>query len=308
MARPDYIEIRVKTALNRVQGMPFRWSLNPYRGCRHGCAYCYARVTHTYFDLDPGPDFERVIFVKVNLPEVLRAELSRPGWKGERVAVGTATDPYQPAEARYLITRRCLEVFARRANPCSVTTKGTLVVRDIDLFQELARLTDFAVNVSLITLDAAVWRRLEPRTPPPASRLRAVERLAAAGIRVNIFLAPILPGLTDRPEQLAAVVRAAADHGAAGVYPGVLRLGPGVKEVFLTAVSRHFPSLRAFYEGLYGRDSMPPARYQGNLAARFARLVSRVEFRVPPPPAVPCQLPLPIQTVPVDERPPAVRV
>lgn len=307
MARPDYIEIRVKAALNRVRGMPFRWSLNPYRGCRHGCKYCYARVTHAYYDLDPGADFERIIFVKVNLPEVLRAELSRPGWKGERVAVGTATDPYQPAEARYLITRRCLEVFARRANPCSVTTKGTLVVRDIDLFQELARLTDFAVNVSLITLDADLWRRLEPHTPPPTSRLRAVERLAAAGIRVNIFLAPILPGLTDRPDQLAAVVRAAADHGAAAVYPGVLRLGSGIRDLFLAEVGEQFPGLRACYQALYSRGPNPPARYRGDLAARFARLASRVRFRVPPP-AVPGQLPLPIQTVPADERSPAVRV
>ncbi len=294
MARPEYIEIRVRSALNRVQGMPFRWSLNPYRGCRHGCSYCYARITHAYYDLDPGPDFERVVFVKVNLPEVLQAELSRPGWKGERVAIGTATDPYQPAEARYRITRRCLEVFVRRANPCSLTTKGTLVIRDLDLFRELARVTDFSVNISLITLDAGVWRRLEPHTPPPVSRLRAVERLAAAGIRVNVFLAPILPGLTDRPEQLAAVIRAAADHGAAGVYPGVLRLGPGVKELFLEALAREFPALRPAYEALYGPRPNPPAGYTRRVAERVENLVARVTFKAPPPAPAAAQLRLPI--------------
>ncbi len=284
MGRPDYVEIRVRTALNRVEGMPFRWSLNPYRGCRHGCGYCYARVTHTYYDLDLAADFEEVILVKVNLPEVLRAELFRPGWKGERVAIGTATDPYQPAEGRYQVTRRCLEIFARRANPCSLTTKGTLVVRDIDLFQELSRVTDFTVNISLISLRPEVWGRLEPHTPPPASRLRAMGRLAAAGIRVNLFLAPILPGLTDRPDDLEAVIRAAADHGAAGVYPGVLRLGPGIKGFFLEQVGRHFPALRPHYEALYAGGPNAPAAYRRAVTARLGSLAARVDFRVPPPP------------------------
>lgn len=303
MVRPEYVEVRVKAALNRVRGMPFRWSLNPYRGCWHGCAYCYARVTHAYYDLDPGADFERIIFVKVNLPEILQAELLRPGWKAERVAIGTATDPYQPAEARYRVTRRCLEVFARRVNPCSVTTKGTLVIRDLDLCQELARVTEFSVNISLMSLDGDLSRRLEPRTPPPASRLRAVERLAAAGIRVNIFLAPILPGLTDRPEDLAAVVRAAADHGAAGVYPGVLRLGPAVREVFLGEVGEQFPGLRACYQALYGRGPNPPAAYRDAVLGRVQRLVSRLGFKTPPPPAA-CQLRLPFQPAPAGESRP----
>lgn len=295
MGRAEYVEVRVKTALNRVEGMPFRWSLNPYRGCRHGCGYCYARITHTYYDLDLAADFERVIFVKVNLADVLRAELSRPGWRRERVAIGTATDPYQPAEAGYRVTRRCLEVFARRANPCSLTTKGTLVVRDIDLFQELARVTEFAVNVSLISLRPEVWRRLEPHTPPPASRLRAVERLAAAGVPVNVFLAPILPGLTDNPEDLGAVIRAAADHGAAGVYPGVLRLGPGIKEFFLEQVGRHFPGLRPYYEALYAGGPNSPPAYRREVAARVEALAGRVSFKVPPRPAPPgAQLPLPL--------------
>lgn len=297
MGRAEYVEVRVKAALNRVEGMPFRWSLNPYRGCRHGCGYCYARITHTYYDLDLAADFERVIFVKVNLPEVLRAELSRPGWKRELVAIGTATDPYQPVEARYRVTRRCLEVFARRANPLSLTTKGTLVVRDIDLFQELTRAADFAVNISLISLRPEVWRRLEPHTPAPASRLRAVERLASAGIRVNVFVAPILPGLTDRPEDLGAVIRAAADHGAAGVYPGVLRLGPGIKEFFLEQVGRQFPGLRPYYQALYAGGPNPPPSYRREVAARVEALAARVSFKTLPPRPAPLgrQLPLPLE-------------
>lgn len=283
MARPHYELVTVQTALNRVRGMPFVWSLNPYRGCSHGCQYCYARATHAYFDLGLGWDFERIIFIKTNLPEVLRAEVRRLTGRGESIAIGTATDPYQPAEGQFRLTRRCLEVLALAAIPAGLTTKGTLVLRDLDVLQDLVRRTAFAVHISLITLDRDLWRRVEPGTPPPAQRLRAIERLRAAGIPVSVFLAPILPGLTDRPESLAAVIRAAAAHGASGVWPGVLRLGPGVKEWFLAFLGREFPHLLASYRRGYATGANAPQAYQERLGQRLERLLAQVTFPPPPP-------------------------
>ena len=270
-----------RAALNRVENMPFRWSLNPYRGCRHGCVYCYARTTHGYFGLNPGRDFEEIIFVKTDLAAALRRDLARPGWRFESIAIGTATDPYQPAEGTFKITRACLEILAAAANPCSVTTKGTLLVRDIDIMQELAGTTRFAIYLSLITLDLDLWRRLEPGAPPPASRLRVLDRLRAAGIPTSVFLAPIVPGLTDRPEQLSAVIRAAADHGATGVHPGVLRLAPGIKEWFLEYLQRDYPQLAASYERGYRWGANPPPAYRERIDARIATARAGVEFAPP---------------------------
>jgi DNA repair photolyase len=275
---PDYQLLTVKSALNRVKGMPFDWSLNPYRGCLHNCAYCYARVTHNYFDLDPGADFARVIFVKNNLSEMLRQELRRPSWRRDPIAIGTATDPYQPAEGTFRITRRCLEVLAEAANPCSITTKGTLLVRDLDVMQELARVADFNLHLSLITLDRDLWQRLEPGAPPPASRLRALERLRAAGVPASVFLMPIVPGITDRPDQLAAVIRAAADHGASEVHPAMLRLAPGVKEWFYAFLEAHFPHLLANYQRGYGPGSNVPTAYAQRLERRVAAAKEGIQF------------------------------
>lgn len=266
-ARPTHHLVRARSALNRVDGMPFRWSLNPYRGCLHDCLYCYARVTHSYLDL-PLSDFGRVVVVKSNLPALLRRELKRRSWRGESIAIGTATDPYQPAEGTFKITRGCLEVLAEAANPCSVTTKGTLLVRDLDLMQELAETTDFVVHLTLVTLDPGLSRRLEPGAPPPASRLKALARLRAAGVPFSVFLAPIIPGLTDRSEQLAEVVRAAADHGARGVWPGVLRLAPGVKDWFLDFLDREYPALAESYRRGYGARSDAPAWYRAKIDQR----------------------------------------
>jgi DNA repair photolyase len=287
MAGQQYIEIRCKSALNRVQGMPFAWSLNPYRGCAHGCHFCYARVTHTYFELDPGDDFRRIIFVKVNAPEVLRRELGRASWRREHVAIGTASDPYQPAEGRYRITRRCLEAFADYASPCSVTTRGTLLLRDLDVLQALHARTEFSVHISIITLEDALARRLEPGAPPPRQRLRALERLRAAGIPATVFLAPILPGLTDRPESLAAVVRAAAEHGACAVWPGVLRLAPGVKEWFEGFLAREFPSLLPTYRHLYAGRSSAPRHYHERTLSRVTALAAGITWPLPPRPRAP---------------------
>jgi DNA repair photolyase len=278
----EYRPVTSQHALNRVVGMPFRWSLNPYRGCTHACQYCYARVTHQYFDLGPGRDFERVIMVKTNIAEALREDLESRAWRHESIAIGTATDPYQAAEGRFRLTRRCLEVLLDVANPCSITTKGTLVVRDLDLLAELAATTEVSVNVSLITLSLDLWRRVEPGTPPPNSRLRAIERLSSAGIPTSVFIMPILPGLTDRPDNLAEVIRAAADRGANRVTSGALRLAPGVKEWFLDYLRANHPRLVASYERGYGRAAEAPAWYRESLQKRVSVAAEGVEFGVAP--------------------------
>lgn len=276
MATACYIETACKTAVNRVQGgMPFRWSLNPYRGCRHGCGYCYARVSHTYLGHDAGRDFDEIIYVKTNVAAVLRRELARPGWTGESIAIGTATDPYQPAEGRYRLTRACLEALVAARNRASVTTKGTLVVRDADLLGELARVAGGGVNISLITLDEEVWRALEPGAPPPRQRLRAMARLAAAGVPVGLALAPVLPGLTDAPAQLEAVVRAAAEHGAQWLWSGTLHLEPAVRDVLLAALARHFPAVAPAYARVYGEVGGAGARFTPRWQAE--RVQARVQ-------------------------------
>ncbi len=261
MIPPIIHEIEARSAINPVQGMPFKWSLNPYKGCGHGCSYCYARAYHTYLDLPPS-SFETQLFAKTNVAAVLRRELRRPSWRGESIAIGTGTDPYQPIEGQYRLTRQCLQELAEVDNPGSITTKGTLVIRDIDVIGELARRTNFTVHISLISLDAELLRRLEPGAPPPASRLRAIERLSAAGIPVSVFLSPVLPGITDRTDQIEAVVHAAAEHGARDVWTSTLRLGPGVKEHFMDRLAADFPNLVSSYTRLYGSTMGAPIGYQ----------------------------------------------
>lgn len=267
---PSVHETRARTALNAVQGMPFKWSLNPYKGCQHACSYCYARAYHAYLNL-PASSFETQLFVKTNLRELLRAELRRPSWQSEPIAIGTATDPYQPIEAQYRITRGCLEELLEVDNPGSVTTKSSLVRRDADVLSELARHAGFGVNISLISLDVDLLRRLEPGAPTPSSRLETISRLGQAGIPVSVFLAPVLPGITDRPESLAEVVRAAAEHGATDVWTGALRLPDGARDHFMDTVSEYFPRLEASYEQLYaGRPTLPTGyqmRIEGQVRA-----------------------------------------
>lgn len=261
MIPPIIHELEARSALNAVQGMPFKWSLNPYKGCGHACGYCYARAYHSFLDLPPS-SFETQLFAKLNVADVLRAELRRPSWHGDHIAVGTATDPYQPIEGQYRLTRKCLEELAEVDNPGSVTTKGTLVTRDVDVLSDLARRTDFSVNMSLISLDRDLLRRLEPGAPAPANRLRAIERLSQTGIPVSVNLAPVLPGITDQEESIAEVVRAAAEHGASDVWTGTLRLAPGVKEHFMEIVEREFPHLESGYRRLYGSGTNAPTPYQ----------------------------------------------
>lgn len=257
--RIQYRWLPCKSLINRVpEGMPFRWSINPYRGCTHGCVYCYARATHPYLGLDGGVDFESVIFVKAGAVEALRRDLARRSWARELVAIGTATDPYQPIEGKYRLMRGILRALIDADTPFSITTKSTLVLRDLDLLVEATRRAGCTVNLSIPTVDPVLWRRLEPGTPHPRQRLRALRRLREAGIRAGVFLAPILPGITDDRDHLEAVVREAARHGAAFLWPGVLHLGPGVREWVFPALARIRPDLMPMYRALYrGRDAAP---------------------------------------------------
>ena len=281
MARAAYVEVQCKSALNRVRGMPFGYSLNPYRGCLHSCHYCYARASHAFLDLGVGEDFSSRIFVKANIAAVLRRELARPSWRREAVAVGTATDPYQPVEGRYRLSRACLEACLAAETPATVTTKGTLVVRDADVLQALAAGPGGGVSVSLITLDEAVWRALEPGTPPPRQRLRALRALADAGVPCGLALAPVLPGITDAPAALEAVVRAAADAGARWVWSGAVHLEPAVRDWFFGALAPHAPDAVARYERVYGRTGTAeglryaPRAYADRLATRVGELKAR---------------------------------
>jgi DNA repair photolyase len=277
MPRPEYREIPCKTALNRVSGMPFRWSLNPYRGCLHGCHYCYARASHTYLGMNAGEDFATRIVVKTNMPEVLQGELRRRSWTRERVAIGTATDAYQPCEGRYRLTRRCLEALRDHATPVSIVTKSTLILRDLDLLAELAEGPGATVYFTITTLDPDLWRVIEPGTPPPPRRLAVLRRLADAGIPCGIFLAPILPGITDSIESIDAVAAAAKAHGAGSFGSAVLRLAPDVKEHYFSFVAETFPDLLPRYERAYAGTNIS-SEYQAVIEPRLARVRERHGF------------------------------
>jgi DNA repair photolyase len=269
MAGVVYRELPCKSVLNRVHGMPFRWSINPYRGCAHSCHYCFARKTHTYLDLDAGDDFSGIIFAKVDAPRVLRCELSRPCWRHEEVALGSATDPYQPAEGRFRITRGILEALFDYYTPVTIVTKGTLILRDRDLLAALAARAGCTVCLSVPTVDRAIWRATEPGTAPPMQRLRAMEQLAAAGVRAGVLAAPILPGLSGTVERLEEMVRAAAAHGACFLWAGLLHLGPLVRDHYFTFLRNAYPEVVDLHCRLY------PSKY-ASLRVRD-RLDRRIE-------------------------------
>lgn len=273
--------------------MPFKWSLNPYKGCVHGCHYCYARRYHIYLDLDAGQDFQSVIFVKANLPHVLRQELRRTSWVGDEVAIGTATDPYQPIEGRYRLTRKCLEAFADHTNPVSLVTKGTLIVRDADVLSDLAESAGCTVCFSITTLDRERWHQLEPGTPPPHQRLRAMEVLVKYGVRAGVLLSPVIPGITDDRDNLESIVRSAADHGAQFLGTRILYLQPGTREHFLGFLKSEYPGLLAEYRRLYP-GSYTPKRFQEGIRKNVRRLkeVHDLQDRPAPPPRVLHQLSL----------------
>src|SRR3954447_18329874 len=247
----EYREEPCKAALNRVQGMPFGWSLNPYMGYAHRCTFCYVRAFELRADRPSDARYGTSIRVKVNIAEVLRRQLSRPSWQRERVAIGAATDPYQPAEGRYRLTRACLAELGRAANPFSIITRGPLIVRDVDVLADAARRADVSVTFSIPTLDREIHRLTEPGTAPPRQRLRALRTLVDAGVRASVGMAPILPGLSDRPELMADVVRAARDAGATAIWTNVLYLRPGTREHFLDHLARDWPDQLPRYERLY---------------------------------------------------------
>ena len=248
----EYREEPCKTALNRVSGMPFRWSLNPYTGCAHRCTFCYVRAFELRAARPSDDRYGRSIRVKVNVADVLRRELARPSWRRDLVAIGAATDPYQPAEGRYRLTRSCLQALADARTPIGVITRGPMIVRDLDVLTEASRRAEVSVTFSIPTLDPEVWRRTEPGTAPPRQRLRALKALVDAGIRAGVGIAPILPGLSDDPEKMADVVRAAREAGATQVWAKMLYLRPGTREHFMENLARDWPDQVADYEELYG--------------------------------------------------------
>jgi len=246
-----YQEVTCKSALNSVKGMPFNWTLNPYRGCTHGCHYCFARRYQTQFELGPGDQFSSIIFVKVNLVDVLRRELDKPAWIREQVAVGTATDPYQPIEGHYKLTRGSLEALLAGRTPIGLVTKGPMVVRDADLLADLGRRYGCTVYMSVPTVDDEAWRALEPGTAPPLQRLRAVRQLRDAGVNAGVLMAPVVPGFTTQPSKLEATIKAIADHGAAFMGANVMYLKEGTKDHFMGFLQKEFPQMVESYNRLY---------------------------------------------------------
>ena len=269
-----YQEVACRSALNRVQGMPFNWTLNPYRGCTHGCHYCFARRYHVQFEMDADDEFASVILVKQNLVEVLARELDRPSWTRELVALGTATDPYQPIEGHYRLTRRSIEALARGRTPIGLVTKGPMVVRDRDVLQELSRAAGCTVYMSVPSVDEDVWRTLEPGTAHPLQRLRAVRALADAGINAGVLMAPIVPGFSSSRTKLERTVKAIADHGARFVGCNVMYLQDGTRSHFMKFIEREFPSMLPRFEKLYAKK-YPPGAYRKEVQAMVRVLQER---------------------------------
>jgi DNA repair photolyase len=260
--RTEFREEPCKTALNRVRGMPFRWSLNPYMGCAHQCTFCYVRAFERRADRPADERYGASIRVKVNVVEVLRQELSKRTRKREQVAIGAATDPYQPAEGSYRITRGCLQALADAWTPFSIVTRGPMIIRDIDVLVEASSRAEVSVNFSIPTLDPDIWRKTEPGTAPPHQRLRAIERLVKAGIKAGVGMAPILPGISDKPELLSQVIKAAREVGATHLWANVLHLRPGTREHFLSYLARDWPEELDRYLELYKKPYLSDAAKQ----------------------------------------------
>jgi DNA repair photolyase len=263
-----FYEVRARSVLNRVperSQVPFRWTVNPYRGCTHACVYCFARPTHRYLDLDAGRDFEREIVVKVNAPEVLRGELARASWTREHVALGTNTDPYQWVEARYRLMPGIWRALLEARTPCSILTKSPLLLRDIDCLRELAAEGLVSAAFSVPTLDERAWRATEPHTPHPAARLEAIAELTRAGIPTSVLVAPLMPGINDDPRSVREIVERAREAGARHVTPIALHRRAGVREVFMDWLEEVHPELVERYGELYARGAYLSAQERARL-------------------------------------------
>ncbi|WP_405843260.1 Rv2578c family radical SAM protein [Streptomyces platensis] len=292
-------EVRARSIVNRVPGasrMPFEWTVNPYRGCSHACVYCFARKTHSYLDLDTGQDFDSQIVVKVNAPELLRRELAGRRWRGDHIAMGTNVDCYQRAEGRYRLMPGIIEALRDHANPFSILTKGTLILRDLPLLQQAAEVTDVGISVSVGFLDHELWRTVEPGTPAPDRRLDVVRTLTAHGIPCGVLMAPVIPFLGDAPDQLRATVRAIAEAGAGSVTPLVLHLRPGAREWFMAWLGQHHPHLVRRYTTMYADGAYAPKWYQRRITRQVHELAAEYGIgptrpgearRIPPPDAAP---------------------
>ncbi|MFJ8931484.1 Rv2578c family radical SAM protein [Streptomyces sp. NPDC102364] len=278
-------EVHAKSIVNRVPDtsrMPFDWTLNPYRGCTHACTYCFARTSHRYLDLNPGPDFDNQIVVKVNAAELLHRRLNSPRWQGEHIALGANVDCYQRAEGRYRLMPGILAALRDHANPFSILTKGSLILRDLELLRQATQVTRVHVAVSIGFTDSALWRTTEPGTPPPPSRLDTIRALTEAGIEVGVLMMPILPFIGDSPQELRATVHAIAESGASWLTPAVLYLQPGVRDWFMHALRQSHPTEAPRYERLYAAGAYAPHWYRERITREVTRLAGEFGIAVRP--------------------------
>jgi DNA repair photolyase len=270
-----FYEVQARSIVNRVpesSRMAFNWTINPYRGCQHKCVYCFARNTHTYLDLDSGEDFNSKVVVKVNAPELLRKKLGTPSWHGEHIAMGTNVDPYQRAEGRYELMRGIITAMREAANPFSILTKGTLILRDLDLLTEAAEVAQVGLNVSAGFVDKSLWRLIESGTPAPERRLEVCATLNDSGLNCGVLMGPIVPYLSDSLSQLDVTVRRIAEAGATHITPIVLHLRKGAREWFLGWLRQAHPELMSRYEEFYGRGAYAPKKYQERINGQVREL------------------------------------
>jgi DNA repair photolyase len=284
----EFIEAEAKTIINKVpgNGLPFNYTINPYRGCSHDCLGCFARVTHTYMDLDADRDWSTKIVVKVNAPEKLRHELRAKRWKGESIAMGTSTDPYQRVEGRYRLMSGIIEALIDYRNPFSILTRSPLILRDLDLLVEASKVADVHTAFSVPTLDQDAWHTTERGTPDPRKRIAAMRRLNEAGIPCGVMVAPVIPGITDDPKMLMDVVKAAVDAGATHITPILLHLRPVVREHFMGWLKEAFPDLVGTYEEMYATNAYGPNADRKALQSRIRGLVAAaggLRVITPPP-------------------------
>ena len=273
----EFLLVESRTVINRVPNrgvLPFTYTINAYRGCSHACTYCFARPSHDYLGLDIAADFDTKIVVKINAPEVVRHETAPVRWAGHPIAMGTNTDPYQPAEGKYKLTRGIIEVLTERRNPFSILTKSPLVLRDLDLLSEASRVTEATVDFSVGTLDPEAWSRSEPGTPHPRKRLDAVKRLNEHGVPSGVLMAPILPGISDRPDQIEAVVQGATEAGARFIAGTFLHLRGPLKGHYFRWIDAEYPHLARYYRHEYGgRRSYASPAMRKRLGGMIRRMV-----------------------------------